>query len=261
MIRLRNLHAGYGPDAADEVLHDIELHIPRGQMAGILGPNGSGKTTLLHVLAGTLPLYRGTAELDATPVAAYAAKALARTLAVVPQRTRATFPYRCLNVVLMGRYPYISFFGGYGEQDTEAALEAMRNCKSVHLADRMADTLSGGEFKRIIIARALAQESDILLLDEATAGLDVSAKVAMYDLFKSMAKSGKTVCSVMHDINLAALYCDRLVFLKNGRIVADGATHDVFDRRILAEVFETDVAIGPHPITGAPQAHFIPGHV
>ncbi len=257
MIRVHDLHCGYN---GRNVLHGISLDVPKGQMAGILGPNGSGKTTLMHVLAGIIPPASGQAELDNSPVAEYSAKALARTMAVVPQHTRATFPYRCLSVVLMGRYPHVSFLGGYGPQDMEAALEAMRRAGSLHLAERMADTLSGGEFKRVVISRALAQQSSILLLDEATAGLDVAAKVAMYDLFRKMAATGTTICSVMHDLNLAALYCDRLVFLKHGRIVADGPTAQVFTRQTLTDVYETEVAIAAHPVTGQPQAHFVPGH-
>ncbi|MFW5487939.1 MAG: ABC transporter ATP-binding protein [Desulfovibrio sp.] len=256
MIQVRDLHCGYN---GREVLHGVGINVPKGQMAGILGPNGSGKTTLMHVLAGILAPTSGEAELDGTPVHNYSAKALARTLAVVPQHTRATFPYRCLNVVLMGRYPYVSFLGGYRQRDMDAALEAMRESKSLHLADRMADTLSGGEFKRVVISRALAQQSEILLLDEATAGLDVAAKIAMYDLFRRMAANGTTICSVMHDLNLAALYCDRLVFLKNGQVVADGPTKAIFNRQTLSDVYETEVVIADHPITGQPQAHFVPG--
>ena len=135
----------------------------------------------------------------------------------------------------------------------------MRRTRTEAFRDRLTSMLSGGEFQRVLIARALAQQTDILLLDEAASGLDIARKLEIYDLLKKKHEEGSTVLSVIHDLNLAALYCPRLVFLKNGRVVLDGAVRDVFTEKNLAEIYEAEIKVAPHPVTGAPQAHLVPG--
>jgi iron complex transport system ATP-binding protein len=159
----------------------------------------------------------------------------------------------------MGRYPYLSGWGGYSKEDTDTALGAMALTDTLHLARRMINQVSGGEAQRVIIARALAQQTPILLLDEATSNLDVAKKIRIFDLLKQKNEEGLTLLCAMHDLNLAALYCRRLVFLKEGRILLDGSVEETFDENKLSEIYETDIRVARHPITGGPQAHFVPG--
>ena len=258
MIRLTDVRTGYG---TEEVLKGVNLEIDRGEMVGVLGPNGSGKTTLLLTLSGVLPVRSGRIEVDGRELAAWGPKNLARRMASVPQRLDGAFDLKVLSVVLMGRYPYISFLGGYQDQDYEIALKSMNETGTASFRDRLAGELSGGEYQRVLIARALTQETDVLLLDEAASGLDIARKVEVHDLLLDRHRRGITVISAIHDLNLAALYCTRLVFLKNGRIVLDGPAEEVFTEDHLADIYETRIKISPHPLTGAPQAHLVPGLV
>ena len=183
----------------------------------------------------------------------------ARQLASVPQRITVSFPFKCLSAVLMGRYPYLKGWGDYSREDLDLALAAMEQTGTLHLAARLLPEVSGGEAQMVMIARALAQEAPILLLDEATSALDAAHKIRIFDLLKEKNRQGLTVLAVMHDINLAALYCQRLIFLKHGQIVADGPKAAIFTAEILSELYETEIQVGRHPVTGAPQAYFVPG--
>ncbi len=256
MIELDGIASGY--DGA-EVLHDVTLRFEPGEMVGILGPNGSGKTTLLLALTGVLPLFRGSIRIDGEPLQSLNAKSRARRMAAVPQRLDNAFDLRVLPLVLMGRYPYISFLGGYTGEDEAIARAAMRHTATEPFAERLTGELSGGEFQRVLIARALAQEADILLLDEAASGLDIARKVEIYDLLGERNKRGATVLSAIHDLNLAALYCRRLIFLKEGHVLLDGPTEEVFTEHNLSRVYDTAIKVFPHPLTGAPQGHLVPG--
>jgi iron complex transport system ATP-binding protein len=256
MIDITSLSCGYGKR---EVLKGITLNLKRGELAGILGPNGSGKSTLILALAGILPYRSGSIQVSNEEIAGTPFRWRARQMASVPQRSELTFPFKCLSVVLMGRYPYLSRWGGYSKRDMDNALDAMEQTDTVHLAQRMITEVSGGEAQRVIIARALAQGTEILLLDEATSNLDVAKKIQIFDLLKRKNAQGTTLLCAMHDLNLAALYCTRLIFLKEGRIVLDGPTEETFNDAYLSEIYETDVKVSRHPVTGSPQAHFVPG--
>ncbi|MGX7947745.1 ABC transporter ATP-binding protein [Oleidesulfovibrio alaskensis] len=267
MIRLRNATLGHG---TTPVLHNISLHIRQGEMTGLLGPNGSGKTTLLLTLSGVLPPVSGevllrtasaASEKDAvqfTPAAGLCARTRAKKMASVPQRPDSVPDMPVRSVVLMGRYPYISFLGGYSAADNEAAENAMRQTATSQFASRPACRLSGGEFQRVLIARALAQAAPCLLLDEATSGLDIARKVEIYDMLRRRHAQGLTVVAAIHDLNLAALYCDRLIFLKDGAVALDGPTRDVFTEANLCRIYETSVRVFRHPDCGLPQALFMP---
>ena len=256
MIKIRSLFSGYGKQ---EVLKDLNLHLKPGELAGILGPNGSGKSTLLLALAGVVPYGSGSISVRREEISGTTARFRARLMASVPQRTELSFPFKCLSVVLMGRYPFFSRFGGYSRQDMDRALDAMEQTDTIHLAQRMITEISGGEAQRVIIARALAQETEILLLDEATANLDVAKKIQIFDLLRRKNAKGATILCAMHDLNLAALYCKRLIFLKEGKIVLDGPTDETFNDENLSRIYETDVRVSQHPVTQSPQAHFVPG--
>jgi iron complex transport system ATP-binding protein len=256
VIEVTSLSCGYGKS---EVLKGLSLHLKRGELVGILGPNGSGKSTLMLALAGVLPYHSGSIRVVGKEIAKTTARWRARHMACVPQRTELTFPFKCLSIVLMGRYPYLSRWGGYSIRDMEKALGAMDQTETIHLAERMITEVSGGEAQRVIIARALAQETGILLLDEATSSLDVAKKMRIFDLLRRKNTRGTTLLCAMHDLNLAALYCTRLIFLKGGNIVLDGPTQETFNDKNLSDIYETAVRVSKHPITGSPQAHFVPG--
>ena len=256
MIRVRNLSCGYG---SRTVLTDVSLTIERKEMVGLLGPNGSGKTTLLGALSGMHPLRTGEVAVQGRTVHGMRPRERARLVACVPQRVEAVFDMEVRALVLMGRYPHTGFLGGYSARDHEAAEEAMRDTGVLEFQNRKAGQLSGGELQRVLIARALAQETELLFLDEAGSGLDIGHKVEIHDLIRKRNRQGATVLSVIHDLNLAAAYCDRLIFLKNGRVAEDGPVRDVFTKEILSRVYETNVLVAPHPGTGVPQCFLVPG--
>lgn len=256
MIEVDGLHCGYGDRA---VLKGISIRVEAGELTGILGPNGSGKTTLLLALAGVIPIGSGSVRVGGVEVGRQDPKALSRVVASVPQKTEVSFPFKCLSLVLMGRYPHLDGWGGYDAADLEIALDAMEQTRTLHVADRPVKEVSGGEAQMVTIARALAQQSAILLLDEATSNLDVARKIQIFDLLAEKNRGGTTLLCVMHDLNLAALYCKRLIFLKNGTIVLDGKTEDVFHDHLLSDIYETEIRVSRHPITSSPQAHFVPG--
>ncbi len=256
MIRFRNASCGYG---RNDVLHGIDLQVDKGEMVAVLGPNGSGKTTLLLALSGILPLSSGSIELDGESVSTLNDRQRATRMASVPQKTETPFGLKVSSLVLMGRYPYLSFFRGYSREDRQEAERAMKETGTRHFAERSVGELSGGESQRVIMARALAQGTDILLLDEATSGLDAARKVEIYDLLARKNRQGMTIISAIHDLNHAALYSQRLIFLKNGRVILDGPVKNTFTENNLTKIYETEIRISSHPVTGAPQAHLVPG--
>ena len=251
MIVCRDLRAGYG---RREVLHGVDFQAGSGETVALLGPNGSGKTTLLRVLSGVLPSVGGTVLLGGSPLEECSPRRRARQVAVVPQRTEGLPRLSAGELVLLGRYPYLSWLGRYGAGDYEAARAALRATGAAPLAERPVGELSGGELQRVLLARALAQETPVLLLDELSAGLDMARMVELFDLLETRRAAGTCLVAVMHDLNLAALYATRLVGLKAGRVVFRGAVRDVFTEEKLSELYETPVHVFSHPTLGVPQA-------
>ncbi len=255
MIEVESLRCGYG---RRDVIQGISLKVGSGEMTGILGPNGSGKTTLVLAMAGVIPAREGSIRVAGEDIRIKGARWTARQVASVPQRAEISFPFKCLSLVLMGRYPYLDGWGSYSTADMNAALEAMESTETTYLAHRKIREISGGEAQMVAIARAFAQQTGILVLDEATSNLDVAHKMRVFDVLMDKNRRGTTVLCVMHDLNLAALYCNRLIFLKNGLVALDGNTEDVFTDEYLSRIYETEIRVARHPITGAPQAHFVP---
>lgn len=255
MISVRGLKAGYG---GPEVLRGFDLDIPKGSFVGILGPNACGKSTLVKVLSGVLSPTSGKVETAGLDPSAAKPGELARHMAVVPQSSQVFFPFTGREMVEMGRYSHAGRFSALSEADQGAVDRALTLTGSVNLADRLVTELSGGERQRIFFARALAQETEILLLDEATASMDVHRSIDAFDLLRKLNKEGKTVAAVLHDINLAALYCERLVFMKDGLIMADGPAKEVLTAKTLMNVYETPADVSIHPLTGRPHAVFLP---
>lgn len=246
-IELRDVRFGYGAEA---VVEDISFAVRGGEFVGIIGPNGSGKSTLLRLMSGFLRPWRGQVLLEGQPVESYDQRARGRRIGVVPQETAVTFPFSVTEMVLFGRTPHLGGFGFERDGDLAAARRAMQRTDTAHLARRAVTELSGGERQRVILARALAQEPAILLLDEPAAFLDIRHEVEMYDLLRDLQGEGMTVVSVLHDLNIAALYCDRLLLLHAGRIARAGAPADVITYTTLTEVYGIEVYVALNDITG-----------
>jgi len=247
-IEVRGLSFAYG---VARVVRDVSLAVHPGEMVGVIGPNGSGKSTLLRLLGGALRPAAGEIRLFDRPLGDYSRGELGRLIAVVPQETLVEFPFSVMEVVLMGRAPHLGGFAFEGDRDVAVAREAMRRTGVEHLASRRIHEISGGERQRVILARALAQEASVLLLDEPAAFLDIRHEVEIYDLLRDVAADGKSIVSVLHDLNLAALYCDRVALIKDGQLVRIGGPAEVITYANVTAVYETEVYVDLNDVTGA----------
>jgi len=256
VIRVEDLSLGYEDRL---VLAGLNFQVQPGEFVGLLGPNGCGKSTLLNALSGLLPPKQGRIIIRDRRLGVLSSRLRAQMLAVVPQSTEVRFPFACLEIVLMGRYPHRKRLGSLTDEDLLWALRSMRRTTTEHLQKRPITEVSGGECQRVVIARALAQDPQILLLDEATSSLDVRKKLEIFEILKLLNETkGLTVLCAMHDLNLAALYCRRLIFLKDGGIVQDGPTEEVFTPEVLAQVYQTPMEVIRHPGHQRPYAVMLP---
>ncbi len=239
------------------VLKNVSLTIGSGEVLGILGPNGSGKSTLLKILMRILVPQQGTIEWFGQRHEAFSQSDIARHVAFVPQETQQAFPFTINEMVLMGRYPHHGRtwgLGWEGSQDRAVAMQAMRDLDVAHLGTRLITNVSGGERQRAVIARALAQEPEVLLLDEPTAFLDLHHQLDIARIIRRFNRErGLTVVLVSHDLNLASQYCDRLLLLREGEIVAMGTPEEVIAREALEPVYGCSVLVDRHPQSGRPR--------
>jgi len=250
ILEAHEVHFFYG---ALPVLRGVSLKIEAGTVTGIIGPNGAGKSTLVRIMSGALEPSAGTVLLDGALISTVPPKRRARRVAVVPQETHIPFPFTALEIVLMGRAPYLPAFGFESRHDIDVATHAMEAVDCAHLADRDIAELSGGERRRIIIARAIAQDPAVLLLDEPTSFLDLRHSSGLARLLKQKARSSNlAVVAVMHDLNLAAAFCDRIMILKDGLVAAEGSPHDTISAATIAASFGVSVSTGIDAATGAP---------
>lgn len=229
----------------------VSLAVEPGEVLGLLGPNGSGKSTLLRLLAGVLVPSAGEVTLDGTSLRRLTRRVAARSIAVVPQEPAFSFPFSVLEVVLMGRHPHVEGLRFESDRDVALAHAALARCGGAELARRNILELSAGERQRVVFARALAQEPRALLLDEAASFLDVRHQVEMYELVRELAAQGVAVLAVLHDLNLAAEYCDRIALLADGALAALGPTAEVFTYQNLTRVFATEVYVDQNHLTGS----------
>jgi iron complex transport system ATP-binding protein len=227
------------------VLDGLDLTVEPGFCYGIVGPNGCGKTTLVDLLIRTRQPAAGEIRFMGRDLEGYRRSELARKVALVPQEFGINFPFSVAETVLMGRHPYIARFSSPRAEDREAVERALAEMDLLHLRDKPVTDLSGGEKQRVVLARSLAQETPVLLLDEPTSNLDIRHSLAILGrVRRRVAEEGRTVVAVMHDLNLAAAHCDRLVFLRGGRVYAAGATMDVLNEETIREVFAVDARVG-----------------
>jgi iron complex transport system ATP-binding protein len=252
ILEARALAVRY-PGTPARALDGVSLAVGPGQLVAVAGPNGSGKTTLVRALLGHLAAEGGEALLDRRPVHEWSAAAIARGVGVVTQREEIVFPLTVWQTVLLGRYPHLGPMAAEGPADRRAVEAALRRCDIEWLANRRVDSLSGGEWQRVRVARALAQEPRVLVLDEPTAALDVRHEMELFELIRDLVSDGMAGLVITHQLNLAARFADRIVLLAGGRVVAEGDPEAVFRPDVLAHVFEWPLAVTRLP-DGAPQA-------
>lgn len=258
MLKLEHVTTGYNKKA---VLHDISFNVKRGDFLGVIGPNGSGKTTLLRVMSKILKPWEGRVTLEEVDIDQINYRELARRMAFVPQRGQEIFfTYSVNDFVGLGRTPYMHRFQLMeSAQDLGIVRQAMDLTDISELAERSLEDLSGGERQRAVIAQALAQEPEILLLDEPTAHLDIGHQIEILDLIKSLNEENNlTVLMVSHDLNLAAEYCDRLILLKDGRLFREGSPQEILTFQNIEQVYETLVVVEENPVSRKPHVFLVP---
>lgn len=249
-IKIRNLEWKFGDR---RILSDITLNINKGSFYSIIGPNGSGKTTLLRNISKSLEPKHGSVFIDDIDVTRLNSKNIAKRLSVVPQNTNIEFAFTVTDIVLMGRSPYMRRFESESNQDLEIAEMAMRATNTWHLRDKRINEISGGERQRVIVARALAQDTDIMLLDEPVSQLDIHHQIELMETIHELIKTrGMTAISVMHDLNLAAQYSDYIILMNEGKVVCQGTPQEVITKENIREVYKLEGYIVKNPITGKP---------
>jgi iron complex transport system ATP-binding protein len=241
MLNVSGLRVAYGERVA---LRGVDLSVDAGEVVGLVGPNGGGKTTLLKAITHGVALQAGTVLIDGEDVSRLRTRDVARKVAVVPQSPTLPVGFLAREIVVMGRTPYLGFLEQEGPEDYGKADEALAMLGAVDLARRRVEELSGGERQNVVLARALAQETPALLLDEPTANLDIGHQVLIAKLLRRLARErGVAVLAALHDLTLASLYCDRLVLLAGGSVIAEGAAGDVLTRDNLRRAYAADVLV------------------
>ncbi len=241
----------------NNVLQDIDLDLAPGQFYGLIGPNGSGKTTLLDLLTATRSLQSGRISFQGKPLGDYSKKNLATKIALVPQQFAMGFDFTVADLVLMGRYPYIPRFSNPTARDLALVDEAMQVMQIQALHGRLISDLSGGEKQRVVVARALAQDTEVLVLDEATSNLDIHHTIEIMHVIRRLVRDqGRTVIAAIHDLNLAAAFCDQVIVLQGGRIFSAGPVAETLTSRLIAEVFQVEAQVQAATLGHPPQIHY-----
>ncbi|GAB2463042.1 MAG: ABC transporter ATP-binding protein [Comamonas sp.] len=251
-LEARHLH---WQAAAAHIVRDVSLHAARGEFVGLLGPNGSGKSTLLRMVYRILRPAGGQVAVDGRDVWLGSARDNARRMAVLAQENAGEFDLRVRDVVLMGRTPHQPPFARDSEEDFRIVAQALRRTDAEALAERMFSTLSGGEKQRVLMARALAQQAPLLVLDEPTNHLDIRHQFELMNLIRRL---GLTTLAALHELPLAAHYCDRLYLLHHGALVAEGTPAQVLTPETIAAVYGVRALVRPSPRTGKPLIEYLP---
>ncbi len=246
ILDIRNISLNYRNKI---ILSDVSCEVKRGEFFVIIGPNGAGKTSLLKILAGLQKAQQGSVLIKGKNISAYTRRSLSKTMAIVPQQIEIGFPFSVTETVIMGRTPHLGILGMESEKDFAIAQEAMAFTEVTHLAERKLFQLSGGELQRVIIARAICQQPDIILLDEPTTALDPAHQLKIMDLMEKFRREhGTTIIMVSHDLNLASMYSDRLLLLKEGRVVKTGTPKTVLHKKLLEESYGCEMEIDESPL-------------
>jgi iron complex transport system ATP-binding protein len=249
-LELQNVTLGYW---RKPVVQDISIGVKSGEILGIVGPNGCGKSTIIKALARIIKPFSGSILLNGRDLSRISRMELSRILGVVPQMPLLPSTFTAFEIVLMGRNPHLGLLQYESKKDTAIAWKAMEKTSTQHLASRRIGQLSGGEIQSIVIARVLAQQTKGILLDEPTANLDIGRQIDILDLIKELCVKGNlTVVIAMHELNLAAQYCDRLVLVNKGRILYQGEPKEVITEDNISEVYGSGNYIGFHPLSGVP---------
>jgi iron complex transport system ATP-binding protein len=251
MIGIADLVVSYDRGSRNAV-DGVSFQVPRGQLTALAGPNGSGKSSIVRAVLRRADIVRGAVTIDDRDVGTLSYAELARLVAVVPQREEAAFPARVRDYVALGRYPHLGLWRAPAEDDDRAVDQALVQAGIVDLAERDTDALSGGEWQRVRIARALAQKTPALVLDEPTTFLDVAHEMAIFELLSSLARSGLAVLLVSHQLNLVARFADTIVLLDEGKVATSGGPAEVMNATLLESVYRWPVVITRDPAIGAP---------
>jgi len=236
-----------------EILSSVSILARKGELVGLIGPNGAGKTTLLSAIRGSVTPTSGSVTVAGERISALSAREISRRVGTVPQETSLSFTFSVEAAVAMGRHPHIGRFGTATAEDRTAVSRAMEQTAVTAFADRPVTELSGGERQRVLLARALAQSTPLLLLDEPTANLDINHAIRTLDLVRSVVDDGTAAVAAIHDLNLAARYCDRLVLLAGGEVLAAGSPDSVLTSETLREAFDAQTIVSQDSITDAPR--------
>jgi len=254
MIKLNNLKFAYDEK---EVIRDLDLEVCQGEWLGLIGPNGAGKSTLIKLISGYLHPQEGSIQINNKDISEYSRNELSRLIAVVPQTSSTTFSFTSLQLVLMGRSPYLKRFGFETKKDVEIAKDVMIKTDTWQFRNRAVEELSGGERQRVLIARALAQDPKILLLDEPTTFLDIKHQLDIMNIITDLNQNhGITIISALHDINLAISYCKDIAILDKGSISSIGKPLETITYKNIKETFGADVYVGINELTGKP--YYVP---
>jgi iron complex transport system ATP-binding protein len=250
LLKIQNLSVRYG---ARRVIHAIDLQVNKGEIVALIGPNGAGKTTLIKAVSGVIPIESGAIYIGGRDICRMSPSQRASLLAVVPQARNMPSAFTVEQTVLLGRTPYLGWLGQAGQPDLEKTSWALERVQLLALRSRPIGELSGGEQQRVLLARALAQDTPILLMDEPTTNLDLHHQSVLLNLVRQLAgEGGLAVLMVLHDLNLSALYADRVALLVGGRLIAEGSPAEVLTAPRLTEAFEVPVHVVVHPDYGTP---------
>jgi len=257
LLKINDLSGGYGRKT---VIKDLSLDIKKGEFIGIIGPNGSGKSTLLRLMSRALPPQGGTVAFERNDISRMDLKKFCRKVAFVQQDTLISFSFTVWEIALLGRTPHLKRLQLEGKRDFDIARESLALTDSLRLKDKQIDQLSAGERQRVIIAKALTQGPVLLFLDEPTSHLDIGHQIEILDLLKKLnRKDGLTVVMVLHDLNLASEYCDRLVLLEGGRVFKEGTPEEVLTYQDIEKVYKTVVVVKKNPISARPYVVLVSG--
>lgn len=256
LLKVENLSSGYGENV---VLKDVDFQMEEGEFIGIIGPNGAGKSTLLRTILRIIPSLEGNIFFRGKNIVQIPRRVLAREVAYVPQQTQAWFSFSVGEILRMGRYPFLKRWETEKKKDLEIIQEKINLTGIENLTSRNLEELSQGERQMVFITRALIQEPKLLLLDEPTAHLDIGHEMKIFDLLHRLnSQNNISIISVLHDLNLASQYCNRLFIMKDGRIIKSGTPLEVLNYKIIEEVYGTVVVVKENPITKKPHVFTIP---